>query len=144
MRSYPGPRAVLPLLGIIAIVGLLRPLEAQTLLKVSTDFEGGSARNIQVEAESRTIQIKPGGDPNRGWASWWAIRIDNAQPGQALTVELSASDQPTRNNGELTTKPLYAGWAMPARAAISHDGSRWQHSAPGVRAGSRIRYQISP
>src|SRR5262245_26031538 len=131
MRSCPVLCAALPCLSIIVIAGPLRPLEAQSPFKVSTDFEGGSAGIIQVDAESKTIRLAPGGDPNRGWASWWAIRIDNAQPGQALTVELAASDQPTRNNGELTSKPLDAGWAMPARAAISHDGSRWQHSAPG-------------
>jgi Zinc carboxypeptidase/Cytosolic carboxypeptidase N-terminal domain len=123
---------------------LLSPLYAQSALKVSTDFEGGSAKVIEIDSQNKTIHIAPGGDPNRGWACWWAVRIDNTLLGQPLTLELSASDQPTRNNGQVTAKPLDAGWSMAARASISHDGRRWQPSAPGVREGSRIRYQLSP
>jgi len=33
---------------------------------------------------------------------------------------------------------------MPTRASVSHDGRSWQHSAPGVRDGNRIRYEVIP
>lgn len=142
-HHIPTP-ARLHIASLIAAVSLLSPLPAQAPLKVSTDFEGGSARILEIDANSSTIRITPGGDPNRGWACWWAIRIDNARPGQPLTVELGGSESPTRHKGELTGKPLDPGWSMPAQAAISHDGARWQHSAPAKREGSRIRYQLTP
>ena len=123
---------------------LVHPLAAQTTLKVSTDFEGGSAKIIEVDSQSNTIRIAPGGDANRGWVCWWSVRIDNTVPGQSLTLELNASDQPTRNSGKLQKNPLAAGWSMAARASISHDGRSWQHSAPGEREGNRIRYQVVP
>ena len=119
-------------------------LYAQSALKVSTDFEGGSARIIEIDLQINTVRIAPGGDANRGWACWWAVRIENTQAGQPLTVELSASDQPTRNNGQLTSKPLDASWSLAARASVSRDGGRWEHSAPGVRERNKIRYQILP
>ena len=134
---------------ILQLIGLLtgclvQPLAAQTTLKVSTDFEGGSAKIIEVDSQTNTIRIAPGGDANRGWVCWWSVRIDNTVPGQTLTLELNASDQPTRNSGKLQKNPLAAGWSMAARASISHDGRSWQHSAPGVREGNRIRYQVVP
>jgi hypothetical protein len=129
---------------ICALGGLPLSLSAQSALKVSTDFEGGSARVLGVDAQTGTIRIAPGGDAHRGWVCWWSIRIDDAEPGKTLTLELQTSDQPTRNKGKLTGQPLAAGWSMPARASVSHDGHGWQHSAAGVREGNTIRYTIVP
>jgi hypothetical protein len=120
------------------------PLFAQTALKVRTDFEGGSAQIIEIDSQTNTIRIAPGGHANRGWVCWWSVRIDNTVPGKSFTLELNASDQPTRNSGKLQKNPLAAGWSMAARASISHDGRSWQHSADGVREGNRIRYQVLP
>jgi hypothetical protein len=132
------------LVALLVAFGLAGPLSAQPALSVSTDFEGGSARVIEVDAGARKIRISPGGVASRGWVCWWSIRIDNAEPGKPLTVELTASDELTRNKGQQTRQPLAAGWAMPARASVSFDGRTWRHSAPGVREANSIRYEVIP
>lgn len=111
-------------------------------IRVSTNFEGGSARVLEVNEQSRTIRFMPGGQPDRGWTCWWALRIDNVEPGQRLILELNASDEPTRNNGQLTSKPLDASWAQADRASLSSDGRTWKHSAPGKRDGKRMTYEV--
>lgn len=121
-----------------------RSAAPQMPLKVTTDFEGGSAKILEINSQTNTIRIAPGGDANRGWVCWWSVRIDNTMPGQAVTLELNASEQPTRNSGKLLKTPLAAGWSMAARASISHDGHSWQHSAPGQREANRIRYPLIP
>src|SRR5690349_14791300 len=78
-------------------------------LAVSTDFEGGSARVIEIDDQNSTVRIAPGGVAERGWVCWWSLRIDHTRPGQRLNLELVASDQPTRNNGQVTKRPLDAG-----------------------------------
>lgn len=123
---------------------ILLPAQAQPPLMISTDFEGGSARVVEIDSPARKIRITPGGAANRGWICWWYFRVDHAEPGKPLTVEVSASSEPTRNQGKLTQQPLAAGWCMPVQAAVSHDGVTWRHSAAGVRQGNSIRYEIVP
>ena len=135
--------ALVKLLSALAITAFIVPrLVAQTPLSVSTDFEGGSARVLEVDVTTNTIRIAPGGVAERGWICWWSIRVDHTQPGQFLNVELHASEEPTRNNGHLTKKPLDANWSMPARAAFSHDGVEWLQTEPGRKQGSVIHYKI--
>jgi hypothetical protein len=111
-------------------------------LRVSTDFPGGSARVEAVDQATRTIRFLPGGDPAHGWPCWWSLRIEGAEPGETLTLDLAGSDRPARNNGQDTGKPLSANWAMPGRAAFSPDGKTWRHTAPGRRAGERMEYRV--
>ncbi len=112
-------------------------------LKVSTDFEGGSAGVVSIDPEQRVVAFTPGGDPSRGWPCWWSLRIDGLGDGQTATLELSGSPAPARNNGKETGKPLDSGWAMPERAALSNDGIAWRQTEPGRRTGSAIRYQVT-
>ncbi len=112
-------------------------------LRVSTDFEGGSAQVEAIDQTTRVIRFMPAGDPQRGWPCWWYLRVDGVARDERLTLDLAGSDRPSRNNGKDTGKPLAASWAMPARATFSTDGKAWRHTASGQRAGSRIRYEVT-
>lgn len=112
-------------------------------LRVSTAFEGGSARVESVDQAARVIRFMPGGDPGRGWPCWWYLRVDGVPGGERLTLDLAGSDLPARNQGKSTGKPLAASWAMPARATYSTDGRTWRHTDPGRRDGGRIRYEVT-
>jgi hypothetical protein len=112
-------------------------------LRVSTDFEGGSARIESVDSEARVVRFMPGGDPQRGWPCWWYLRVDGVARNEQLTLDLAGSDLPSRNKGTNTGKPLAASWAMPARATFSTDARTWRHTAPGRRDGARILYEVA-
>src|SRR4051812_27409642 len=68
-------------------------------LRVSTDFEGGSARVESVDQAARVIRFVPGGDPGRGWPCWWSLRVDGVPRGERLTLDLAGSELPVRNQG---------------------------------------------
>ena len=125
---------------------LIRPAFEPALLagelKVSVDFEGGSARVVSVDSQRRVVAFTPGGGPSRGWPCWWSLRLDGLGEGETATLELSGIPAPARNNGQETGTPLDSGWAMPERAAVSADGSAWRQTEPGQRAGSAIRYTV--
>ena len=125
------------------LVALLGCAAQGAELRVSSDFEGGSARVESIDQAARVIQFMPGGDPKRGWPCWWYLRVDGAEKGERIVFSLAGSDRPSRNNGLDTGKPLAASWAMPARATFSGDGKTWQHTAPGKREGARIRYEVT-
>ncbi len=112
-------------------------------LRVSTDFEGGSAHVESIDSTKRLIRFMPGGDPQRGWPCWWYLRVDGLANGEPLTLDLGGSDRPTRNNGADTGKPLAASWAMAARAMFSTDGKTWQPTAAGRRDGLRLHYEVT-
>jgi hypothetical protein len=112
------------------------------LLRVSSDFEGGSVRVLSIDDEQGRISFTPGGDPERGWPCWWFFRIDGLKEGQTLTLEVHGSPLAARNNGVDTGKPLAAGWAMPERATISTDGVAWRHTNPGTLEKGRMRYEV--
>jgi hypothetical protein len=111
-------------------------------LRVSTDFEGGSARVEAIDQKARVIRMMPGGDGKRGWPCWWYVRVDGAERDEKVTVDLGPSDVPARDNGRETGKPLPSHWAMPKKAAISSDGREWAHSQPGRKQGGRIAYEV--
>ncbi|NBV25077.1 MAG: zinc carboxypeptidase [Proteobacteria bacterium] len=112
-------------------------------LRVSTDFEGGSAKVESIDQAARVIRFMPDGNPQRGWSCWWYLRVDGVAKDERLTLDLAASDRPTRNNGQDTSKPLASIWAMPARATFSTDGKTWQHTAPGKKQDARILYEVT-
>lgn len=111
-------------------------------LRISTDFEGGSATIDAVDPEHREIRIRPGGDPARGWPCWWFVRIDGLGAGEKGTLVLLGSERSTRNNGQDTGKPLSSDWAMPIAAAVSDDGNTWRQTELGTRETDRIFYPI--
>lgn len=111
-------------------------------IRVSTDFEGGSATVEAIDETKREIHIRPGGDPSRGWPCWWFVRIDGLGAGESATLVLRGSERPARNNGADTGKPLSPNWAMPAAAAVSDDGMRWRQTELGTRETDRISYPL--
>ncbi|SFH93727.1 M14 family zinc carboxypeptidase [Planctomicrobium piriforme] len=141
MNSLPNRSLVPCFLFAIAVI-LTRPCSSADL-QINTDFEGGSARVESVDQANRIVHFVPGGDAERGWPCWWALRIDGAEQGEIITLDLGGSDVPVRNNGKNTGVPLAAVWAMPGRAAYSTDGETWLQTDPGHREGSRIHYQVT-
>jgi hypothetical protein len=120
---------------------LLSPLTAAEL-RVSTDFDGGSATIDAIDSERREIQIRPGGSPARGWPCWWFVRIDGLGAGEQATLVLRGSERPSRNNGQDTGKPLASDWAMPIAAAVSDDGKTWRQTGLGTRETDHISYPL--
>ena len=120
---------------------LLCPLRAAEL-RVSTDFEGGSATIDAIDSSRREIQIRPGGNPVRGWPCWWFVRIDGLAAGETATLVLRGSERSARNNGKDTGKPLSSDWAMPIAAAVSDDGTSWRQSGLGTRETDHISYPL--
>ncbi len=112
-------------------------------LQVSTDFEGGSALVEAIDSAKREIQIRPGGDPARGWPCWWFVRIDGLDAGETAVLVLRASERTARNNGKDSGKPLAPAWAMPAAAAVSDDGIAWRQTGLGTREPDRITYPLA-
>jgi hypothetical protein len=117
---------------------------ARAELTVRTDFAGGSARLVtDIDQEKKIIRIRPGGTPSRGWPCWWSVRIEGLASGETASLEVFGSDEPARNNGKDTGKPLSPAWAMPARAAISGGpGGEWIQTELGTRAVNHISYPI--
>ncbi len=93
-------------------------------LRVTADFEGGSAKVETLDQENRLVRISPAPHADRGWRCWWYFKLTGIDPGQTITLDV----------GE-------APWATPDRAAYSLDGRTWQQTAPGKRDGRRIVYQ---
>lgn len=128
--------------GALVLMVLLRTLPVFAEVRVSTDFEGGSATVDSIDEGKREIRIRPGGDPSRGWPCWWFVRIDGIAKGEPATLVLRGSERPARNNGTDTGKPLSPGWAMPAAAAVSDDGVNWRRTELGTRATDHIAYPL--
>src|SRR4051794_13908102 len=61
-------------------------------LKVSTDFESGSARVLELNQAMQTIRIEPAGNPERGMPNWWYLRVDGIDPARPLTLQVKARD----------------------------------------------------
>jgi hypothetical protein len=82
-------------LGILLLVAAASAAD----LRVSTDFEGGSAHVEAIDQTARVIRFMPDGDPQRGWPCWWYLRVDGVTKDEKVTLDLAGSDRPTRNNG---------------------------------------------
>lgn len=125
------------------LVSLLPHFAHSAEVKVRTDFEGGSALVENIDQAGKTIRFMPGGDPQRGWACWWYLRVDGIGKGETWTFDLAASNKPTRDGGKNLPNPLPAYWSQPDRATISTDGQTWLHTALGKREGKRILYTVT-
>jgi hypothetical protein len=103
---------------------------ARAELSVRTDFENASAEVIAVHQESGLIQMRPAGDPKRGWPCWWSFQVDGIEPGRTLTIEVD------RAPGNLS-----ASWAQPGYASYSIDGGKtWLQTEKGVAKDGRKSY----
>ncbi len=129
-------------LSLIACVSSSREITAEELV-VETEFEGGSARVMEVDSDKRFIRIMPGGDPERGWPAWWCCRVTGLTTGQLLKLSVvpSSSFLPVGHPG--AGKPLSAGWALPDRAAWSTDGRNWQQTSTGERSEIGMTYELT-
>ncbi|MGC3967358.1 MAG: M14-type cytosolic carboxypeptidase [Pirellulales bacterium] len=95
-----------------------------------SDFENGSAQVIGIQQDAGLIQIRPAGDPKRGWPCWWSFQVDGVESGRTLTIEID------RAPGNLS-----AAWAQPGYAAYSIDGGKtWLQTAQGVVKDGRKSY----
>jgi hypothetical protein len=112
-------------------------------LVVDSDFEGGSARVIEIDQERGSIQIMPAGDPMRGWPAWWSCRVSGLTEGQTLKLGVVSSTRIIPAGHPGAGKPLSASWALPQRAAWSADGLQWLQTSPGKRDGASMVYELT-
>lgn len=104
-------------------------------LRVSTNFEGGSAQVRALDHVRGLVRFSPAGKPERGWPCWWYFRLSGIEPGQTITLELVADKLPSLGNFD----PL--AW-NPERAAFCTDGRTWrQFDAKGRRVGNTITWR---
>src|ERR1043166_2159701 len=82
-------------------------------LTISTDFESGSALVLAVNEETQTIRIMPAGDPDRGWPSWWYLRVDGVTHGKPLTLEVQASNARLPAHRAKGERILDPAWTLP-------------------------------
>jgi len=113
-------------------------------LRVSSDFEGASVRDVVIDEDARRISFMPGGDPARGWPCWWYFRISGVTPGEAITLRLRGSTATNAKRGSPLEKPLDPKWAMPDQATFSTDGRTWLHTEKGERQDEGMIYTLKP
>lgn len=141
MNPSVSPWSVFRTLSLALVTSLACANAAE--LRVSTDFEGGSAIVESVDQTEKMVRVMPGGDPQRGWPCWWYLRVDGVAKGERVTINLTGSNRVQQRADGKVAKPLSPSWAMPMRASFSTDGKEWQHTAPGRRDGSRILYEVT-
>src|SRR5687768_7191838 len=90
-------------------------------LKVTSDFESGSARVLSIDQQNQTIRFTSAGDVKRGMPNWWYIRIDGINTSMPLVVEVEAREDliPDELTGD--GKKTSPAFTWPTRAAISMD-----------------------
>jgi len=111
-------------------------------IHATTDFEGGSAQVLELDAAAQRIRITPAGDPKRGMPNWWCLRLDGVDTNRPVVLEVTARDV-TVPGSDSPDQSLSPGWTLPERAAISLDGVAWNQTAPGERNGSASVYRTT-
>lgn len=101
-----------------------------TELAISSDFPGGSAEVLAIDSSRRLIELAPRCEPGYGWPCWWYARVDGGAIGETVTVRVTVSTRPYRNQ-----QVLRGRWALPDRAAISTDHVHWSQT-PAVATGA--------
>jgi hypothetical protein len=123
---------------------LLSAARAGAALTVSTNFEGGSALLLGINASSQTISITPGGNPDRGWPCWWYLRVGGVDVNKPLFVKVVANTSAGSSEGGAKHEKLGANWSLPSRAAVSTNRTDWDQTEIGERHGGEITYRIEP
>ena len=103
----------------ILFAGILR---AGAAFQVGSDFEGGSARVLELNPDTQTIRITPAGDVKRGMPNWWYLRLDGVDTNKPIALEVVALEVTMPLQTEKTATPLNPGWTLPTCAAISTNG----------------------
>ena len=116
---------------------------ADLQLQVSSDFPGGSAGVLSIDPASNTVHITPAGDPKRGWPCWWYFRLDGVDTNKPLVLEVTANQGIVQTGTSGKTRKFPADFSLPEYAAISTDGTNWEHTERGEKQGSHSVYSIS-
>ncbi|HZZ73292.1 MAG TPA: M14-type cytosolic carboxypeptidase [Pirellulales bacterium] len=132
LREHNGPRlrgqtwTARMLLAVVAsgILGAPGALDAESELKVTSDFSGGSGLVEKIDQAARLIRLTPTPHPDRGWAVWWYLKITGIRAGETITLDVG--DAP---------------WATPDRAQYSLDNAAWKQTGIAQRAGKRFIYR---
>lgn len=113
-------------------------------LKISTDFESGSARVLLLDQQTQTIRITPAGNPERGIPNWWYLRIDGINTTLPLVLEIEAREDliPDELTGQ--GKKTSAAFTWPTQAALSLDGKTWKQTKDGQKINNKMVYRIQP
>ncbi|QDT42787.1 Zinc carboxypeptidase [Gimesia alba] len=130
-----GRRVVL--IGFILSVIVAVPHAGAGELTVSSAFEGGSAEVLEIDQTTRSIKIRPAGDPQFGWPCWWYFQVTGIQPGEAITVTVDASQMKQANGQKLSSN-----WALPERAAFSVDQKHWRQTPAGVKDPGTFQWTV--
>lgn len=117
---------------LIATLALLSTAAAAEMT-VSTDFEGGNAEVVTLDAAAARLRIMPALRNDRGWPCWWYLRLDGLTPGQEVTLEVQAQTRPYRESSVLD-----AAWCQPERAMISADDIHWTQTPPMTRGANKL------
>lgn len=89
-------------------------------LEVRTDFDGGSADVLSVDAAAGRVEIAPSAREGRGWPCWWYFRVDGVERGRSLDIKIRASPAEFRPG-----QVLKGRWALPGQAVVSGDNTAW-------------------
>lgn len=103
--------------------GPLTP-DGKRMLRVKSDFPGGSARILRIDQTNRVVHLNPEPYPDKGWDCWWYFKLEGIEPGE--TIELNVGN---------------SVWATPDQAMLSVDNKTWKHTSPGERSRTRIVYR---
>ncbi len=119
---------LIPTLAIAAVLSgcatqQLTP-EGKPMLRVDSDFPGGSAQVLTIDQTNRVVHLNPVAYPDKGWDCWWYFRLNGIQPGETVTLDVGKSV-----------------WSTPDQAMFSLDDKSWQHTPPGERNRMRIVYR---
>jgi hypothetical protein len=111
-------------------------------LKVSADFEGGSATVLGIDTTTQTVRITPSGDPARGIPNWWYLRVDNLNISKPFVLEVFQKEAtlPTDIPGKM--HKVSPEWTWPTQATFSTEGKTWEHTIPGKKQGNKMVYTI--
>jgi hypothetical protein len=111
-------------------------------LKVSVDFEGGSATVLSIDTLTQTVHITPSGDPARGIPNWWYLRVDNIDTSKPFVLEVSQKQAILATDIPGKMHKVSPDWTWPTQATISIDGKTWVHTNPGAKHNNRMVYTI--
>ncbi len=146
-RSICSLSECLLLLWIVVLCGQARPAtltDSVSPLRVSSDFPGGSATVLNLDQTNNRVCITPAGDPKRGWPCWWYMRLEGVNTNQPLILEVVANEGTVLTDNPGQTRKLPPMWSLPAQAAVSTNGTVWEHTSPAERQGNRNVYRVSP
>ena len=113
-------------------------------LKVTTNFESGSARVLLLDEQTQTIRITPAGDPKRGILNWWYVKIDGIKVTVPLVLQVEAREDliPDELTGQ--GKKTSPAFTWPLQGAISLDGKVWTQTEAGQKINNRMVYEVQP